>query len=78
MMRIGRTFGVACQTVAKWLKEKAGSFPDMPPVAEAQPDDVLELDELWAIVVLDTNYLSTLCHLQRLLENIRTSIWFVG
>ena len=45
-----RTFGVARQTVAKWLQEKSESLPTMPPVAEAQPDDVLELDELWSFV----------------------------
>ena len=45
-----RTFGVARQTVAKWLKEEANILPKMPPLAEAQPDDVLELDELWSFV----------------------------
>ena len=45
-----RTFGVARQTVAKWLKEKAESLPDMPPLAEAELGDVLELDELWSFV----------------------------
>ena len=47
---IERTFGVARQTVAKWLKEKADSLPETPPLKEAQPDDVLELDELWSFV----------------------------
>ena len=47
---IERTFGVTRQTVAKWLKEKADSLPEMPPLAEAQPEDVLELDELWSFV----------------------------
>ncbi len=47
---IERTFGVARQTVAKWLKEKADSLPEMPSLDEAQPDDVLELDELWSFV----------------------------
>ena len=47
---IERTFGVARQTVAKWLKEKADSLPEMPPLEEAQGDDVLELDELWSFV----------------------------
>ena len=36
--------------MAKWLKEKADSLPEMTPLAEAQPDDVLELDELWSFV----------------------------
>ena len=47
---IERTFGVTRQTVAKWLKEKADSLPAMPPLAEAEADDVLELDELWSFV----------------------------
>ena len=47
---IERTFGVTRQTVAKWLKEKADSLPEMPPLAEAQPEDVLELDELCSFV----------------------------
>ena len=45
-----RTFGVARQTVAKWLREAAAALPDSPPVAEASPADVLELDELWSFV----------------------------
>jgi transposase-like protein len=47
---IERTFGVARQTVAKWLKDKADSLPIMPPLEEAHPGDVLELDELWSFV----------------------------
>jgi transposase-like protein len=47
---IERTLGIARQTVAKWLTEKADSLPEMPPLNEAQPDDVLELDELWSFV----------------------------
>ena len=45
-----RTFGVTRQTVAKWLKEKAESLPEMLLLAQAEPDDVLELDELWSFV----------------------------
>lgn len=47
---VTRTFGVARQTVAKWLKEKAESLPEMTSVEAAQSDDVLELDELWSFV----------------------------
>ncbi|MCP4423882.1 MAG: hypothetical protein GY803_05265 [Chloroflexi bacterium] len=47
---IARTFGVARQTVAKWLKEETDSLPDMSPLAEAKPDDVLESDALWSFV----------------------------
>ncbi len=48
---IERTFGVARQTVAKWLKKKA---TELPPLASTlrdyQAGDVLELDELWSFV----------------------------
>ena len=47
---IERTFGLARQTVAKWLKEKADSFPVMPPLPEARADYILALDELWTFV----------------------------
>jgi len=50
MRGIERTFGVARQTLAKWLKEKADSLPEMPPLEESEPEDVLELDELWSFV----------------------------
>lgn len=47
---LSRTFGVARATVSKWLREKAASLPAMPPVVEAEADDVLELDEVWSFV----------------------------
>ena len=47
---IERTFGVARQTVAKWLREEDADLPVLPPLDEAMPDDVLELDELWSFV----------------------------
>jgi transposase-like protein len=50
MRGIGRTFGVARQTLATWLREAAVALPDYPPVAEAHEDDVLELDEVWSFV----------------------------
>lgn len=50
MRGIQRTFGVARQTLAKWLKEKADSLPEIPPLKESEPEDVLELDELWSFV----------------------------
>ena len=50
MRGIERTFGVARQTLAKWLKEKADSLPEMPPLKKSKPEDVLELDELWSFV----------------------------
>jgi len=45
-----RTFGVARQTVAKWLRQEAAQLPVLPPLDPAQADDVLELDELWSFV----------------------------
>ena len=45
-----RTFGVARQTVAKWLREEDADLPIVPPLAAPQPDDVLELDERWSFV----------------------------
>ena len=45
-----RTFGVARQTVSKWLSEEADELPDQPPLEPSEPDDVLELDEVWSFV----------------------------
>ena len=45
-----RTFGVARQTVAKWLRQEDRQLPSLPPLKPAQADDVLELDELWSFV----------------------------
>ena len=47
---LSRTFGVARQTVTKWLAEKAETLPDELPLDEPEPDDVLDLDELWSFV----------------------------
>ena len=47
---ISRTFGVARQTVSKWLTEKADTLPDQLPLDDPEPEDVLELDELWSFV----------------------------
>ena len=47
---LSRTFGVARQTVSKWLVEKADQLPDQPPLEPSEPEDVLELDELWSFV----------------------------
>lgn len=46
MRGIQRTFGVARQTLASWLREAAAVLPDSPPVAPAEASDVLELDEV--------------------------------
>ena len=45
-----RTFGVARQTVAKWLRQEDEQLPALPPLDTAQANDVLELDELWSFV----------------------------
>ena len=45
-----RIFGVARQTVAKWLREADADLPVVPPLDDPMPDDVLELDELWSFV----------------------------
>jgi transposase-like protein len=45
-----RSFGVARQTVAKWLREEDARLPALPPLAAAHPEDILELDELWSFV----------------------------
>jgi transposase-like protein len=43
MRGIGRVFGVARQTLAGWLKEKAARLPDLAKTLQpARPDDVLE------------------------------------
>ncbi|MBV7339038.1 hypothetical protein KFU94_64635 [Chloroflexi bacterium TSY] len=38
------------QSVAKWLREEDADLPVVPPLDDPQPDDVLELDELWSFV----------------------------
>jgi transposase-like protein len=50
MRGISRTFGVARQTLAQWLRDVAAALPDSPPVAQADEHDVLELDEVWSFV----------------------------
>ena len=45
-----RTFGVARQTVAKWLRQQDAQLPVLPPLEPAQADAVLELDELGSFV----------------------------
>ena len=46
---IRRAFGVARTTLARWLKDKAKTLPDVADTLDpARADDVLELDELWS------------------------------
>jgi insertion element IS1 protein InsB len=52
MRGITRAFGVARQTLANWLTEKAARLPDLSETLKpVQSDDVLELDELWSFVL---------------------------
>jgi insertion element IS1 protein InsB len=46
-----RTFGVARQTSAAWLSRHVQDWPDLSQTVQpAQPDDELELDEIWSCV----------------------------
>ncbi len=56
MHGIKRIFGIARQTLARWLKTVAEALPDLvATLIPAQPDDVLELDELWSFVLRKSN-----------------------
>ncbi len=56
MRGIERVFGIARQTLARWVMEKAATLPELvETLATAKPDDVLELDELWSFVLKKTN-----------------------
>ena len=51
MRGIRRIFGIARQTLARWILEKASVLPDLADTLEtATAGDVLELDELWSFV----------------------------
>lgn len=45
-----RTFGVRRQTVSKWLKKSDQLPPLVATLVASDPDDVLELDEMWSFV----------------------------
>ena len=52
---LARIFGVARQTVLRWLKERVQHLPDLKDtLAPPRTDDVLELDELWSFVLKKT------------------------
>jgi insertion element IS1 protein InsB len=56
MRGIRRTLGVARQTLARWLKQKAKALPKVAEtLAPARAEDVLELDELWSFVFSKDN-----------------------
>ena len=51
MRGIGRIFGIARQTLARWIEEWAVHLPALEQtLAPFQEGDVLELDELWSFV----------------------------
>jgi len=51
MRGLERIFHVARQTVARWIQEIVQDMPDLKDtLLPAEPDDVLELDELWSFV----------------------------
>lgn len=48
---VERALGISRHTVASWIKKKVQSLrPIAETLAPAQPDDVLELDEVWSFV----------------------------
>ena len=49
LRRIGRTLGIAHQTVANWVKAHAATLPDTPPLP-AVPHQVAELDEVFPCI----------------------------
>ncbi len=49
LRRIGRTLGIAHQTVANWVKAHAATLPDTPPLPP-EPHQVDELDELFTFI----------------------------
>ena len=52
MRGLERIFPIARQTVAAWLQETVQALPDLKDtLLPAEPDDVLELDELWSFVL---------------------------
>ena len=51
MRGVERIFGTVRQTLPRWIQEKAAKLPAMEAtLLAAEPDDVLELDELWSFV----------------------------
>ncbi len=48
---VERIFGTARQTISRWLREAVARLPaSLATLLPAQPDDILELDELWSLV----------------------------
>lgn len=56
MRGVARIFGIARQTLARWILEKVDVLPDLADTLEAANEhDVLELDELWSFVFRKSN-----------------------
>jgi IS1 family transposase/transposase-like protein len=56
MRGIERIFGIARDTLARWLEEEYEKMPELSETLETpQEDDVLELDELWSFVLKKDN-----------------------
>jgi insertion element IS1 protein InsB len=56
MRGVERIFGIARQTLARWILGEAAQLPDWADTLEdARPDDVLELEELWSFVLRKSN-----------------------
>lgn len=56
MRGIQRTFGVARQTLAAWIKKKVEQLPKfIETIQPCQPEDVIERDELWSFVQKKAN-----------------------
>ena len=56
MRGIERIFGIARQTLARWIKEQAGQLSDLAATLDpVQANDILELDELWSFVLKKSN-----------------------
>ena len=52
---VERVLGISRQTIAKWIKKKVYSLPDLKEsLAPSQTNDILELDELWSFVRVKT------------------------
>ncbi len=55
MRGLERIFNVTRQTVARWIREIVYALPDLKDtLLPAEPNDVLELDELWSFVLKKT------------------------
>jgi IS1 family transposase len=56
MRGVERVFSVSRNTLAQWLVEEGDALPDLSTtLVEPQPEDVLELDELWSFVLNKSN-----------------------